>query len=182
MLFTIYSSKLFEVIKYHLPEAHAYADDAQLYLSFSPDAATNQTDAVVVMERCISDIRTWMLTDKLKLSDDKTEFMLIGTKQQLSKVNIDSLTAGGIDVASVTVARNLGTWFDSNLNLQEQIHKTCKREENLPFPSPPPPSFPESTSHQLSHGCISYLIYAPEKKKHKKKKKAIRRPSSLWHF
>ena len=24
------------------------------------------------------------------------------------------------------MARNLGTWFDSNLNLQEQIHKTCK--------------------------------------------------------
>ena len=41
LLFTIYSSKLFEVIKYHLPEAHAYADDTQLYLSFSPDTATN---------------------------------------------------------------------------------------------------------------------------------------------
>ena len=41
-----------------------------------------------------------MLTDKLKLiNDDKTEFMLIGTKQQLSKVNIDSLTVGNIDVA-----------------------------------------------------------------------------------
>ena len=35
LLFTIYSSKLFEVIKYHLPEAHAYADDTQLYLSFT---------------------------------------------------------------------------------------------------------------------------------------------------
>ena len=45
---------------------------------------------------------------------------------QLSKVNIDSLTVGSIDVTSVTVARNLGTWFDSNLNLQEQIHKTFK--------------------------------------------------------
>ena len=67
-----------------------------------------------------------MLTDKLKLNDGKTEFMLIGTKQQLSKVNIDSLTVGSIDVAPVTVARNLGAWFDSNLNLQEQIHKTCK--------------------------------------------------------
>ena len=78
------------------------------------------------MERCKSDIRTWMLTDKLILNDDKTEFMLIGTKLQLSKVNIDSLTVGSIDVAPVTVARNLGTWFDSNLNLQEQIHKTCK--------------------------------------------------------
>ena len=52
--------------------------------------------------------------------------MLIGTKQQLSKINFDSLTVGSIDVAPVTVARNLGTWFDSNLNLQEQIHKTCK--------------------------------------------------------
>ena len=78
------------------------------------------------MQRCISDIPTWMLTDKLKLNDDKTAFMLIGTKQQLSKVKIDSLTVGSIDVAPVTVARNLGTWFDSNLNLQGQIHNTCK--------------------------------------------------------
>ena len=69
---------------------------------------------------------SWMLTDKLKLNDDKTEFMLIGTKQQLSKINIGSVTVGSIDVAPVTVARNLGTWFDSNLNLQEQIHKTFK--------------------------------------------------------
>ena len=78
------------------------------------------------MERCISDIRTWMLTDKLKLIDDKTELMLIDVKHQLSKVNIDSLTVGSIEFAPVTVAKNLGTWFDSNLNLQEQIHKTCK--------------------------------------------------------
>ena len=86
----------------------------------------SQTDAVAAMERCKSDIRTWMLTDKLKLNDDKTEFMLIGAKLQLSKVNIDSLTVGSNDVAPVTVARNLGAWFYSNLNLQEQIHKTCK--------------------------------------------------------
>ena len=58
----------------------------------SPDTAANQTDAVIAMERCISDIRTWMLTDKLKLNDDETEFRLIGRNQQLSKVNIDCLT------------------------------------------------------------------------------------------
>ena len=78
LLFTFYSSKLFEVIKYHLPQAHAYADDTQLYLSFTSDSATNQAAAVVAMERCILDIHTWMFTDKLKLNDDKTEFMLIG--------------------------------------------------------------------------------------------------------
>ena len=71
-----------------------YLRHTQLYLSFSPDSATNQADVVIAMERCILDIRTWMLADKLKLNDDKTEFMLIGTKQQLSKVNIDSLAVG----------------------------------------------------------------------------------------
>ena len=88
--------------------------------------APSSTNPVVAMERCISDIRMWMLTDKLKLNDDKTEFMLIGAKQQLSKVNSDTLTVGSIGFAPVTVARNLGTFFDSNLNLQGQIHKTCK--------------------------------------------------------
>ena len=126
LLFIINSSNFFEVIKYHLSEAHAYTDDTQLCLPFSPDSTTNQTDAVVAMERCILDTRTWMLTDKLKLNDDKTEFMLIGGKQQPSKVNIASLTVWSIEFAPVTVATNLGTWFDSNLNLQEQIHKTCK--------------------------------------------------------
>ena len=53
-----------------------------------------------------------MLTDKLKLNDDETEFMLIGRNQQLSKVNIDEALT-----LLLAVARNLGTWFDSNLNL-----------------------------------------------------------------
>ena len=87
MLFIIYSSKLFEVIKYHLSEAPTYADDTQLYLlSFSLGSATNKTDAILAIERYISDIRMNMLADKLKLNDDKTELMLIGTKQQHSKV------------------------------------------------------------------------------------------------
>lgn len=40
-------------------------------------------------------------------------------------MNIDGLVIGTIDVAAISVARNLGTWFDFNLNLQEQIHITC---------------------------------------------------------
>ena len=34
LLFTLHARKLFEVIKHHLPSAHAYADDTQLYVSF----------------------------------------------------------------------------------------------------------------------------------------------------
>ena len=131
LLFIIYSSNLFEIIKYHPHDAHAYLDNTQLYLSFTPDSDNNQTDAVVAMEPSILDIRTWMLTDKLKRDDDKTEFTLMRMNQQLSKVNIDSFTVGSIDVVDVTVARNLGLWFGSYLNLQEQIHNTFFHLHNI---------------------------------------------------
>ena len=36
LLFNIYCSSLIEIVEAHLPEVHYYADDSQLYLSFSP--------------------------------------------------------------------------------------------------------------------------------------------------
>ena len=114
LLFTIYSSKLFKVIKDHLPVAHAYADDTQVYLSLKPDTSSSQSEA---MEVCIKAIRAWITTDKLKLNDGKTEFLKIGTRQQLSKVHIEKLSVGDVSGAPVISARNLGTWFDTNLSL-----------------------------------------------------------------
>ena len=35
-----------------------------------------------------------MLNDKLKLNDGKTDFFIIGTRQQLEKVNFDTLHIG----------------------------------------------------------------------------------------
>ena len=56
LLFTIYVSKPFEVIKDYLPQSHTYTDDTQLYLSFNADSACSQNDAVEAMEQCIQAI------------------------------------------------------------------------------------------------------------------------------
>ena len=128
LLFSAYASKLFEVIKLYLPNAHAFADDTQLYLSFNPDSSLSQAEAVHAIEQCIHAIRAWMQADKLKLNENKTEVMLIGTyltRQQLSKVNLDTLTVGDTTVAIANKARNLGVWFDSQLNFNVHITKTC---------------------------------------------------------
>ena len=37
------------------------------------------------MESCIADIRSWMISDRLLLNDEKTEMLLIGTQYQLNK-------------------------------------------------------------------------------------------------
>ena len=73
LLFTIYASKPFGVVKSHLPEVHAYADDNQLYISFKPGSSASELEAVTALQDCILDIKTWMTADKLKLNDDKTE-------------------------------------------------------------------------------------------------------------
>ena len=52
--------------------------------------------------------------------------MLIGTRQQLSKVRTDSLLVAGSVVSSASEARNLGVSFDSKFQFQTHINKTCQ--------------------------------------------------------
>ena len=125
LLFTIYASKLFQILKPHLPSVHTYADATQLYLSFKPSDSSSAVEAVSAMQKCICDVRAWMREDQLMLNDDKTEFLIIGTRQQLSKVSIQSIKIGQTEVSPVASARNLGTWFDTHLDMGTHITKTC---------------------------------------------------------
>ena len=47
----------------------------------------------------------WM--DKLKLNDEKTELMIIGSRQQLEKVSVAELSVGDTSVASARATRLL---------------------------------------------------------------------------
>ena len=86
LLFVVYAFKHFEMIQAHLPDAHCFADDIQLYLSFKPDSPTDQAEAVCTMQKCNGDLGKRMYQDKLKINDDKTEFLIIGSRQQLLKI------------------------------------------------------------------------------------------------
>ena len=94
LLFVVYASKLFEIAQDHLPNAHCLADDTQLYFTFDPNGPTGQAMALEAMERCINDLRKWMNRDKLKINDDKTEFLVIGSRQNLLKIHHCSVRDG----------------------------------------------------------------------------------------
>ena len=123
LLFVLYVSKLFRIVEKHLPDAHAFANDSQLYVSFKPDSTCDQLAAVAALEHCIDDIKDWMLSDKLKVNDGKTEFLIIETRQQLAKVNFNSLRIGYNSISSVDKAKNLGFWFDSKMTMVTNISK-----------------------------------------------------------
>ena len=56
-----------------------------------------------------------MQTNFLKLNDEKTEFIMFGTKQQLSKVPSTSITIGDVSIDSANQVHKLGYHMDSEL-------------------------------------------------------------------
>lgn len=118
----------FESVKRHLPSVYAYEDDTQLNLAFKPDCDLSSNEAISAVELCVCKIRAWMLCDKLKVNDD-AEVIIITTRQQLAKVQVNFLTlcrAGDARVPFVSAVKNLGTWVNTNLSLQVHINNTCK--------------------------------------------------------
>ena len=73
----LYTTPLKDIIQKHGVSYHTYADDTQLYLTFRPGVDIN--NACGRLEECISDIKRWMLCNKLKLNDEKTEVLLLGS-------------------------------------------------------------------------------------------------------
>ena len=68
------------------------------------------------MKERLKDIRAWIAADQLKLNDDKTEIILIGTQQQLDNVHISHLNIAQATMPLVSSAIcNLSLWFDINL-------------------------------------------------------------------
>ncbi|XP_031552021.1 uncharacterized protein LOC116289266 [Actinia tenebrosa] len=80
----------------------------------------------MAMQDCIADIRRWMQADRLKLNDEKTEFIVIGTKQQLAKVSVESLCVGNETNAPSDKVKNLGCWFDTHLKMDSHINNCCR--------------------------------------------------------
>ena len=61
---------------------------------------------------CISDIRVWMIKNKFKINDSKTEFIIFRSpllKQNLSDL---SVSVGDMQVSPSSKVRDLGVVFD----------------------------------------------------------------------
>ena len=55
------------------------------------------------------------------------EFLIIGTKQQLAKINIDSILIGEDNIEPTHCVRDLGAWFDENLSMDVHVSKVCAK-------------------------------------------------------
>ena len=94
VLFTMYTSPLGSICRCNSVEFQLFADDQQLYLSFKPSKSDLRIDCITLLEKTIRETKTWMSLNMLKLNDEKTKFIVLGTYQQLAKVKNINITIG----------------------------------------------------------------------------------------
>ena len=78
------------------------------------------------LETCIGKLRSWMRKNKLKLNDDKTEFIVFGTPSALKEVKPSSIQIGDHVTHLSSCVRNIGAYFNSTLKMNDQVQHVCK--------------------------------------------------------
>ena len=123
-LFCLYTTSISQIITTHDVSHHMYADDTQVYLELSQ---SDTHKSISSLSDCLTDISLWMKSSKLKLNSDKTEFIIIGTKQQRQKLsNHFPVKLLDNDISPSDSVRNLGVIFDSDFSFHKHVSNICK--------------------------------------------------------
>jgi Reverse transcriptase (RNA-dependent DNA polymerase) len=115
LIFILYTTPIITVISNSSANHNLYADYryTQPFLSSSAaDVAYN----ISRLKHTISNVYNWMSSNFLSVNPFKTEFLLVGFPQQLSKLSNPIIhLPNNITLSPVHSAPNLGVIFDSNL-------------------------------------------------------------------
>jgi len=122
ILFCIYTTALGAILRNHNIGYHIYADDTQLYCPFD---IKSPLESMLKIQSCISEIRSWMIQHKLKINDDKTEFLVITSKRANLSENVE-LHIGQEQIKSSTACKSLGVQLDQYINMEIQVKNTCR--------------------------------------------------------
>ena len=121
----VYTSPVADIIKSQDLQYHFYADDTQLYITFRTDSADDTCLVELRVEHWVEEIDRWMISNKLKLNDDKTKLIVFSSKFRPTPCLSDAQIGCEYIEHSNTV-RNRGVLFDQTLSFTEQVSKLCK--------------------------------------------------------
>ena len=123
LLFSLYASPVSQIFTKAMISYHLYADDTQIYISFSPNQSH---DSLSLLSSTLDEVYAWLTSNRLSVNPSKTEFLIIGNPQQRNKIQSSLIVFCGNVISPSESARNLGVTFDSILSLTKHISSICK--------------------------------------------------------
>ena len=122
ILFSIYTIELAWILKHLSVKFKMFADDTQLYFIIN-----NVEDTITALNSLVCDIKQWMTKKKLKLNENKTECLIIGTKHDITKYDeLKEVSINNEEIVLSRSVRDLGFIIDNNLACNEQIQTVIK--------------------------------------------------------
>ena len=121
----IYTAPLANILRFHAMQFHFYADDTQLYISFSVNDDLELTSSIVKIENCLSDLDKWMALNKLKLNKDKTELLYLYSKYNPQQC-LPPLHFGSDIIQPSSSSRYISVVFDSIMSMPPHVKSVCK--------------------------------------------------------
>ena len=76
----------------------------------------------------MGEVQVWMEENQLKLNSDKTEFILFGSRQMISKCITTNRKVNGHTIDGSIMVKYLGAWLDQELKLKQHITNKCRLE------------------------------------------------------
>ena len=122
-MYNVYGSTLREVV---IPSInlHGFANDHMIKDSFKP-ILEEECRVIHTLEQCTSDIKNWMDANWLHMNSAKTEFVLVGSRRQLSNCVSTDINVNGEVVKCSAGIKYLGAWMDDKLNFKAHIANKC---------------------------------------------------------
>jgi hypothetical protein len=120
--FCIYTIPLSAILNHYNIDYHIYADDTQIYCKFNLKSVDKEIELIT---NCISDIRSWMISNKLKINDDKTEFLVISSSRANVPKNL-KISIGQEFIFPTQSCKSLGVIFDKFLTMEDQINSVSR--------------------------------------------------------
>ena len=119
-----YAADVADSFMAHLLQYHLYADDMQ------GSAHSRPADVAAVVTRlqnCVADVGAWCSSKRLQLNAKKTEVLFFGSAVNLTELQPETLQfcVRGDIIKPVSVVRDLGVYFDSQLTMKYHIGKVA---------------------------------------------------------
>jgi hypothetical protein len=120
LLFSVYVRGVSDVIKQHNIDYTIYADDIQLSIS---SKYSTLSEASSSLEHCMLHVKSFLSSLSLRLNDNKTEVIFLGSRQLIARCSQTYFKFGEVDIPLSSHVKDLGVIIDNSLSFERHISK-----------------------------------------------------------